>query len=77
MLVDVVSHWRVATPNDLVMNFLKRHEAKPGLTVGTFWKTWLQPDFNRRGFVNRALAWFIGNDIMKVRKSQDAISFMR
>ena len=69
MFVDLLAHWEVATPNELMAKFTKNNLVQVALEVGTLWKTWLQPALYQcedENGVCKKLAMLIGNDIMQV-----------
>ena len=67
--VDLLAHWEVATPNDLIAKFTKHNGVQVALEVKTLWKTWLRPAFDQyegENDVYKKLAMLIDNDIMQV-----------
>ena len=66
VMIDLLSHWKVETPNDIFGNV----EA-PSLEFAAFWNMWLRPALQFRAEENpfyTNLAQLIANDIMRFRK---------
>ena len=63
---DLLSHWAVANPIELMTKYTKNNEVKPQLKVGTFWKTWFQPRLEQGNAFQQKLAALIDNDVVSV-----------